>query len=87
MILQWFMILPRNSKKLTSNYGRLKMNSVYLESKADFGQEFINKARSVYFLNDERAALKKAVNVLTGSTIVEAKSYIDYTVRGADSQE
>ena len=58
-----------------------------LESKADFGQEFINKARSVYFLNDERAALKKAVNVLTGSTIVEAKSYIDYTVRGTDSQE
>ena len=55
------------------------------ESKQDFGEGFVNKARSVYFLNDERAALKRAVNVLTGSTIVEAKSYVDYTVRGSDS--
>ena len=58
-----------------------------LESKQDFGVDFVNKARSVYFLNDERAALKRAVNVLTGSTIVEAKSYVDYTVRGSDSEE
>ena len=58
-----------------------------LESKQDFGEDFVNKARSVYFLNDERAALKRAVNVLTGSTIVEAKSYVDYTVRGSDSEE
>ena len=58
-----------------------------LESKQDFGKDFVNKARSVYFLNDERAALKRAVNVLTGSTIVEAKSYVDYTVRGLDSEE
>lgn len=58
-----------------------------LESKQDFGEGFVNKARSVYFLNDERAALKRAVNVLTGSTIVEAKSYVDYTVRGTDSEE
>ncbi|HCP41258.1 MAG TPA: hypothetical protein DIT65_05640 [Cryomorphaceae bacterium] len=57
------------------------------ESKQDFGEDFVNKARSVYFLNDERAALKRALNVLTGSTIVEAKSYVDYTVRGLDSQE
>lgn len=58
-----------------------------LESKQDFGEDFVNKARSVYLLNDERAALKRAVNVLTGSTIVEAKSYVDYTVRGSDSEE
>ena len=58
-----------------------------LESKQDFGEDFVNKARSVYFLNDERAALKRAVNVLTGSAIVEAKSYVDYTVRGSDSEE
>ena len=58
-----------------------------LESKQDFGEDFVNKARCVYFLNDERAALKRAVNVLTGSAIVEAKSYVDYTVRGSDSEE
>ena len=58
-----------------------------LESKQDFGEDFVNKARSVYFQNDERAALKRAVNVLTGSTIVEAKSYVDYTVGGSDSEE
>lgn len=50
-----------------------------LESRADFGSDFIEKARSVYFLNDERAAVKRTINALTGSDIHEAKSYTDYT--------
>jgi predicted RNA-binding protein with EMAP domain len=79
--------LAEKLKKINEQLWDVEDELRVLESKADFGQEFINKARSVYFLNDERAALKKAVNVLTGSTIVEAKSYIDYTVRGTDSQE
>ena len=49
------------------------------ESRADFGSDFIEKARSVYFLNDERAAVKRTINELTGSHIHEAKSYTDYT--------
>ena len=56
-----------------------------LESQQDFGQDFIEKARSVYFLNDHRAALKKAINKATGSAIVETKSYVDYSGKSQDS--
>ncbi len=49
------------------------------ESKAEFDQEFIHLARSVYFTNDRRAAVKKEINVGVGSSLVEEKSYQDYT--------
>jgi post-segregation antitoxin (ccd killing protein) len=45
------------------------------EAGADFGPRFIELARSVYRLNDRRAALKKAINLHCGSSIVEEKSY------------
>jgi hypothetical protein len=43
-----------------------------------FGEKFIELARAVYFTNDERAAIKKRINTLLGSTIVEEKSYQTY---------
>lgn len=43
-----------------------------------FDAEFIRLARSVYALNDERAAIKRRINSQLGSTIVEEKSYRDY---------
>jgi hypothetical protein len=43
-----------------------------------FDAEFIALARSVYVENDERAAVKKRINVALGSTIVEEKSYAAY---------
>lgn len=46
-----------------------------LESKNDFGTDFIELARSVYKLNDERAELKKRINVLYNSEFIEEKSY------------
>jgi len=48
------------------------------ESKKDFKDDFVELARSVYFTNDERADVKKYINVLTGSLLVEEKSYEDY---------
>ena len=48
------------------------------EAEKDFGQTFIDLARSVYIQNDKRAALKKAINVLTGSNIIEEKSYTEF---------
>jgi hypothetical protein len=45
------------------------------EKAADFGPSFIELARSVYRLNDERAAIKRSINELVGSSIVEEKSY------------
>ena len=49
------------------------------EAKKDFGQEFIDLARAVYITNDKRAAIKKQINLLTGATIIEEKSYKDFT--------
>ena len=43
-----------------------------------FGDNFIELARAVYVTNDERAAIKKRINTLMGSTIVEEKSYQQY---------
>ena len=43
-----------------------------------FDQDFIQLARSVYIENDERAAIKREINVKLGSTLVEEKSYQDY---------
>lgn len=43
-----------------------------------FDDEFVELARSVYVRNDERAAVKRAINERLGSTLVEEKSYADY---------
>lgn len=45
------------------------------EAKSDFGDRFINLARQVYKTNDKRAALKKEIDLLCKSAIVEEKSY------------
>jgi hypothetical protein len=44
-----------------------------------FDAGFIELARAVYIRNDERAAIKRAINVKLGSTLVEEKSYQDYS--------
>ncbi len=44
-----------------------------------FGDRFIELARAVYVTNDQRAAIKKAINLALGSAIVEEKSYRDYS--------
>ncbi|MFM8845062.1 MAG: DUF6165 family protein [Gammaproteobacteria bacterium] len=43
-----------------------------------FDAEFIALARAVYVTNDERAAVKKRINLALGSRIVEEKSYKPY---------
>ena len=48
------------------------------EAARDFSARFIELARAVYVENDERAAIKKRINVALGSAIVEEKSYRPY---------
>jgi tetratricopeptide (TPR) repeat protein/ADP-heptose:LPS heptosyltransferase len=48
------------------------------EAAGDFGPRFIELARSVYRQNDQRAALKRRLNELLGSAIVEEKSYAEW---------
>lgn len=45
------------------------------EAARSFGGEFIRLARAVYVKNDERAALKRAINVALESDLIEEKSY------------
>ena len=45
------------------------------EADGDFGAEFIALARSVYQQNDRRAAIKREINDVLGSELVEEKSY------------
>lgn len=48
------------------------------ERRQDFGADFVALARRVYIDNDQRAALKRAINEAAGSDIVEEKSYKPY---------
>ena len=48
------------------------------ERNKDFGSDFVSLARAVYFTNDKRSDVKKAINLLTDSGFVEEKSYEDY---------
>ena len=45
----------------------------------EFDGRFIELARAVYYTNDRRADAKKELNTYLGSTIVEEKSYQDYS--------
>jgi hypothetical protein len=48
------------------------------EARGAFGEEFIALARQVYRQNDRRAALKRRINQLCGSALVEEKMYTSY---------
>ncbi len=48
------------------------------ERRQDFGPTFVELARRVYIDNDRRAAVKRQINTLVGSEIVEEKSYKPY---------
>jgi SAM-dependent methyltransferase len=49
------------------------------ERAKDFGPKFIELARAVYVTNDQRGAVKREINDLLGSALVEEKSYAAYT--------
>ena len=51
------------------------------EKSGEFGETFIRLARAVYMTNDRRAGVKKQINVLLGSTLIEEKSYADHGVK------
>jgi Family of unknown function (DUF6165) len=53
------------------------------EAAQRFDAEFIELARAVYLANDERAAIKKRINVRLGSRLIEEKSYAPYRVYSA----
>lgn len=48
------------------------------ERNKNFGESFIQLARSVYLENDNRAKIKNKINILSGSNLLEVKSYEKY---------
>jgi len=48
------------------------------ESKRDFKETFVKLARSVYINNDKRSKIKREINTITGSNLIEEKSYKSY---------
>jgi len=61
--------------KINSKLWDLENAKRAAERKNEFGEKFINDARNVYKLNDERAKLKLAINNTLGSNIKEVKSH------------
>ena len=70
--------LKRELKKVNESLWDIEDDIRSCESKSDFGSDFFKLARIVYFENDRRASLKKDINILLGSKIIEEKSYADY---------
>ncbi len=66
--------LIKINKKLWNIEDKIRFH----ESKKNFNQKFINLARAVYINNDERSEIKKKINKLTVSHIIEEKSYKSY---------
>ena len=72
----------------SSEYTRLKAINLKLwhieddirikEYNAEFDDEFIQLARSVYVVNDDRADVKKEINIKFGSDLIEEKEYVNY---------
>jgi hypothetical protein len=62
-------------KEINSRLWDLENAKRAAEKNGEFGDKFINDARNVYKLNDERAASKLAINNVLGSNIKEVKSH------------
>lgn len=67
--------LVNNLREINDELWDIEDGKRAAEARKDFGPEFIRLARDVYIKNDRRAAIKKAINVLIGSTIIEEKSH------------
>jgi hypothetical protein len=67
--------LSAELKRVNANLWDVEDSIRECDARGDFGDDFIELARAVYRFNDERARLKKAINVELGSRLVEEKSY------------
>lgn len=70
-----FYVLVERLKTINEQLWEIEDAIRECEARADFGPEFIHLARSVYRTNDTRAAIKREINTLLGSALVEEKSY------------
>ena len=81
-------IKVKNQELLSQNINKLQSINEELwdienhkreyEANKDFGEKFIQLSRDVHFKNDKRAQIKKEINLLSDSIIVEEKEYSKY---------
>tara|TARA_X000000368_G_C22788046_1_gene604618 strand:- start:253 stop:648 length:396 start_codon:yes stop_codon:yes gene_type:complete len=64
-----------NLKNLNLKLWDIEDGKRLAEKNKDFGEKFIELARNVYKINDERARVKLLINESLGSNIKEVKSY------------
>ena len=65
-------------KKINQKLWEIEDDIRLLEKNKEFGDNFIELARSVYITNDERFEIKNKINRLFSSDIEEVKSYEEY---------
>ena len=65
-------------KEVNLNLWNIEDKLRICEKNKDFGQNFIELARSVYLNNDKRSKIKSKINEVSGSNIKEIKQYVDY---------
>jgi hypothetical protein len=70
--------LKRSLKEINQRLWIIEDDIRECELIKQFDQKFIDLARSVYVTNDQRAAVKKVINLAFGSELVEEKSYKNY---------
>ena len=90
---EWMELWPLYEKLVTTDevawkYAELKSVNEQLwdieddirewEDRYYFGDKFVELARLVYITNDRRAKIKKDINLLSGSELIEEKSYKQY---------
>lgn len=68
-------VLKKELKQINSELWVIEDSKRECERKQTFDDEFIALARQVYLKNDTRASIKRKINVLCGSTIIEEKSH------------
>ncbi len=80
-------VVPKSEKLIQLTIELKKINEILWEIEdkirgceriKDFGDTFIKLARAVYVTNDKRMKVKRAINDLLGSQIIEEKSYTAY---------
>ena len=70
--------LIKELKEVNLKLWDIEDNKRICEKNKDFGETFIDLARSVYVNNDKRAQIKSEINKRLGSNIKEIKQYVDY---------
>ena len=65
-------------KETNLNLWKIEDKIRICEKNKDYGKNFIELARGVYFTNDKRSKIKSEINKILGSNIEEIKQYVKY---------